>query len=144
MTRYRLASLVAASCAVLFVSAGIAAAQDRLREPVNVPFSTDYELQVGSYVLPPGHYVLEHVDPDGFTWALHKDTLESDPIAMFEARNTNKPGRQGTEAFLTTVPSTKDKGPRLLQGFSVEGSYWEIRDVAAYDQSALKRADDKS
>jgi hypothetical protein len=136
-------AVVGVACAVALSIAAGAAAQTPPRE-VEFTFKTDVMLDMNGYTLPAGAYRLERVPDTAGLFRLHHGEAASDgePLAVIDAWDTRwrdkaeaKPS--GSVAVLEVRDPKKGQSVRSLEGFSIRGNYYKIRDVLAVDIEAL-------
>ncbi len=104
-------------------------------------FKSDVTLGLSGYMLPPGQYTIERVNTtEEVFWLRKGDNPLGDPIATILAWDTHAPKQAdlgGTEAVLKILDPTPGETARSLEGFSIRGEYYKIRDVLAIDSAFL-------
>ncbi|MEZ5292765.1 MAG: hypothetical protein R2745_16915 [Vicinamibacterales bacterium] len=138
-------ALAAAACAVLLTT-GVVAAQTPSTTRAEFTFKTAVMLNMSGYTLPAGEYTLERVPDTGTIFRLHRGavTEAKAPLAVIDTWNTRWPVAQtgepapaDTEALVTIRTPMHGESVRSLEGFTVQGDYYKIRDVLAVDLDAL-------
>ena len=115
-------------------------------EQLVFPLKTDARLAMGDYVLPPGEYRLECIDPDEDVFELFEGTdANATPVAMIDAWNVPMPAgvRHNPSQVRLEIQDARaasDDMP-VLKGWTILGDRWRIRDVVEADGShALDRS----
>ncbi|MGE0812839.1 MAG: hypothetical protein AB7O28_01250 [Vicinamibacterales bacterium] len=141
----RTALAAAVACTVL-LTAGAVAAQAPSTKRAEFTFKTAVMLNMSGYVLSAGEYTLERVPDTGTIFRLHRGPVTEavEPLAVIDTWNTRWPAAQtgesapaDTEALVTIRAPMHGASVRSLEGFTVEGDYYKIRDVLAVDLDAL-------
>ncbi len=126
-------SVIGAFVAALAMSLCVTASAQDLDE-ATFSFKTDFMVSLTGYVLPPGQYTLTRMNSTD-VFQLRKDGPDTKPIAMIDTWNTQTPkavdSTTGTEAVLTVLDPKAGESVRALEGFSIKGDYFKIRDVLA-------------
>lgn len=100
-------------------------------------FSTDAVTRIGDYRLPPGEYWLEQESIDATVFVLYDDDdpARANPIAMVDAWiiPTSDPGI--AESNVRVLYDPEDRGLPVIEGWTIEGQRWKVRDVVSADGS---------
>jgi hypothetical protein len=139
--RLRLAICVAAA-ALLWPAVG--AAQSTAPEEAVFHFTTDVMVGHTGYVLPPGEYTLKRVDATEALFRLYRGPANetSTPLAILDTWDTRWPQALGdrpadTEATVKILEPRRGESARSLDGFTIAGDYYKIRDVEAVNMKAF-------
>ena len=133
--------LLTAAC-FLIVVASLAFAQVPSRTKFKFDINVPYELKMGQYLLPAGHYVLFQSSRDPNLFSLHARNLANEPIAMIQTirvRHWTIPEDRETKMMLDINESSQHAVP-VLAGWNVPyADGWEIVNVRATSDSTLSR-----
>lgn len=140
--RSRRNSVLAAASAILVFASFVVAqvpTQTKLKFAIDVP----YELKIGGYALPAGHYVLMENSRNSNLFALYSRDMTREPIAMIQTtrvRHWAVQDDRDTRIMLNIDESTRDSRP-VLVGWNVPyADAWEIVSVVAKKEGSLARA----
>jgi hypothetical protein len=138
MTAIRKSAMIVA---LLIATAAAAVAQvptqTKIRFDINVP----YEMEIGGYSLPAGHYVMRKDSQNPNLFFLFQQDLAREPIAViYTVRGRYWAARQsGTRIALDIDESSSDNMP-VLRAFKVPfDDPWEVVSVQVKDHSLMTR-----
>jgi|SRR5262245_25186987 len=136
-----------AAVIVMMMTALTICAQGPLRKRVNYSINVPYTLRMGSYVLPPGDYVLYQVlDNDLNLFALYRNDMMRPPIAMIRTARIDYQSRRYPEKtkVMLSIDEENYRGRTLpiLRGWTIPGmDGWEVISVVERKKGNLTRAD---
>lgn len=136
-----------AAIIVTMMTALTICAQGPIRKRVNYSINVPYTLRMGSYVLPPGEYVLYQImDNDSNLFALYKNDMMRSPIAMIRTARIDYQSRRYPEKtkLMLSIDEENYSGRSLpvLRGWTIPGmDGWEVISVVERKKGNFARAD---
>ena len=138
MTAIRKSAMIVA---LVIASAAAAAAQVPTRTQIYFDINVPYEMEMGGYSLPPGHYVMWQDSQNPNLFRLYQHDLAREPIAVIYTVR----GRywtvhsKGTRIALDVDESSSDNLP-VVRAFKVPyDDPWEVVSVKVKDHSLMTR-----
>ena len=138
MTAIRKSAMIVA---LLIATAAVAAAQVPTRTQIYFDINVPYEMEMGGYSLPPGHYVLWQDSQNPNLFRLYQHDLAREPIAViYTVRGRYWAARRGgTRIGLDVDESGRDNLP-MVRSFKVPfDDPWEVVSVKVKDHSLMTR-----
>jgi hypothetical protein len=127
--------------ALLIATAAMAAAQVPTRTQIYFDINVPYEMEMGGYSLPAGHYVLWQDSQNPNLFRLYQHDLAREPLAViYTVRGRHWAARQsGTRIGLDVDESNSDSLP-VLRAFKVPfDDPWEVVSVKVKHNSLMTR-----
>ena len=127
--------------ALLIATAATAAAQVPTRTQIYFDINVPYEMQMGGYSLPAGHYVLWQDSQNPNLFRLYQHDLAREPLAVvYTVRGRHWAARQSGTRIALDVDESSSDGLPVVRAFKVPfDDPWEVVSVKVKHNSPMTR-----
>lgn len=138
MTAIKKSAMIAA---LLIATAAAVAAQVPTRTQIHFDINVPYEMEMGGYSLPAGHYILWQDSQNPNLFRLYQHDLAREPLAViYTVRGRHWAARQGGTRIALDVDESNSDSLPVVRAFKVPfDDPWEVVSVKVKHNSLMTR-----